>query len=125
MLLIKHLVLNAFFVFLLAGFNSCHAQNSCDNLPVTYKSYTEALKLVRGAKFKFSDSYNTSKSSFITSAHYYSCDNKSGFLIIGFQGKPYIYRNVPKVVWNEFKAADSFGNFFNAKIKSNSKFKLN
>ena len=93
------------------------AQIDCNNLPQNYSTYNKALSAVRGAKFNFVDNINTSRSSFINSASYYSCDNKFGFLIIGLQGREYIYKNLPKTIWIQFKQASSLGTYYNKYIK--------
>lgn len=93
------------------------AQIDCNNLPQNYNTYNKALSTVKGAKFSFIDNINTSRSSFITSASYYSCDNKFGFLIIGLQGREYIYKNLPKTLWIQFKQASSLGTFYNQYIR--------
>jgi hypothetical protein len=93
------------------------SQTDCNSLPVTYSSYSQALSSVKGAKFNFTDNANTSRSSFITSARYYSCDGKTGFLIIGLQGNDYIHKNLPKTLWLHFKQASSLGSFYDQYIR--------
>lgn len=51
-----------------------YSQNNCRDLPNSYHSYTEAINKVKNAKFRYVDNFNTSRSSFINSAQYYSCD---------------------------------------------------
>ncbi|MGF7231165.1 KTSC domain-containing protein [Arachidicoccus sp.] len=47
----------------------------------------------------------------------YSCDGNKGFLIVKLKGKKYIYKDVPKNVWNRFKTAKSFGSYYDHYIK--------
>ncbi len=95
---------------------SCNSQN-CSELKDDFKSYEQAQKSIETTKFKFSDNCNTSKSSWILGAEYYSCDNKTGYFLIETKKKTYIHKDLPKEIWNEFKKADSFGRFYNSRIK--------
>jgi len=51
---------------------------------------------------------DTGRSSWITSAEYYEAGGR-GYLILGMNGRPYIFSGVPPDVWEEFKAAPSLG----------------
>jgi hypothetical protein len=96
----------------------CIGQN-CNNIPSSFNSYAEATQLVKSSNFKIKESVNTSKSSWIRGATYYSCDSKKGFLIIRTDDREYIHQNVPIETWNGFKNASSFGSFYNNYIKGN------
>lgn len=95
---------------------SCKGQD-CETLPKTYSSYSVALSSIKMASFNYTDSVNTSSSSWITDANYYSCDETKGFLIIETSKKNYIFKNVPIQVWHNFKDASSFGKFYNKYIR--------
>lgn len=71
----------AFIVLLAFIFNSCSQKTSCDQLPETYSTYAEAVRQIKSAQFKIKESVNTSKSSWIKNAYYYSCNEKTGFFI--------------------------------------------
>ena len=103
---------------------SCQSQN-CQNLPTKFASYNQAEKLLGNSSFKISESINTSKSSWITKAHYYSCDGCTGFFIIETKNKIYIHSNMPVDVWRRFKAASSFGSFYVHYIRGKYQFHLN
>lgn len=92
-------------------------QRNCNDLPNKFKSYANALQQVRNTKFVYSDKLNTSGSSFITGANYYSCDGKSGYLIIGLNNKDYIHQGLPKQIWLSFKKAESLGSFYSKNIR--------
>ena len=115
-----------FFTLLLLFFISInsYSQTDCDQLPTTFSSYNQALNLVSNANFSFIDNVNTSRSTVIQGAKYFSCDNRSGFLIIGVNNQRYIYQGVPINVWNNFKTASSFGSFYNSYIKNNYQLRL-
>jgi hypothetical protein len=102
---------------------SCNAQN-CNTLP-KFTSYNQAISVVQNSNFKIDESVNTSKSGWILSAHYYSCDGKTGFFIIQTRPRKYIHANMPISVWQQFKKADSFGAFYNYNIKGRYRLYLN
>ncbi|HEX7366161.1 MAG TPA: hypothetical protein VF273_03640, partial [Pelobium sp.] len=68
------------------------SQSNCKTLPAHYSSYSAAINQIRSAKFSFNEQANTSRSSFIKSAEYFSCDGEIGFLIIGLKDKQYIHK---------------------------------
>ena len=57
---------------------------------------------------------DTSKSSFIRGAWY---DAQNEYMIIRLNNTNYHYCGLPKSVWENFKKTNSFGKFFNSKIK--------
>jgi len=95
-----------------------NAQVDCKQLPTKFKSYNEAESLIRKANFKLVDNVNTSSSSWIRGASYYSCDGRIGYLIIKTDKQDYIHKDLPIEVWRQFKSASSFGSFYNANIKN-------
>jgi hypothetical protein len=105
-----------FFLFLIGITPVCYSQ-TCNQLPTSFNSYKEAVKRIETATFKISESVNTSKSSWIRSAHYYSCEGKLGYFIFTTDTNKYIRKDVPIEVWNRFKAATSFGSFYDTYIK--------
>ncbi len=96
---------------------SCYSQD-CRGLEKKFYNYQQAIKLIKTSDFAFTDKCNTSRSSWITGAEYYSCDNKKGFLLLqNKRGKIYIYINLPKNVWYQFKNTQSLGKFYNSRIR--------
>ncbi|MCF8426090.1 MAG: KTSC domain-containing protein [Bacteroidia bacterium] len=104
--------------------NPIIAQN-CNYLPKKFNSYSQALKEVRKADFKINDWQNTSSSSWIRGAYFYSCDGLKGYLIIESDNKNYIHANVPLNVWRQFKLANSFGSFYANNIRGRYLLPLN
>jgi hypothetical protein len=84
-----------------------------------FNSYEEAIVWVRSTNSLIKDSVDTSKSSWIRSAEYYSDGLGIGFLILNMKGKEYIWEGVPLNVWKGFKKADSFGKYYHRYIKGN------
>jgi len=115
-------------IFLLASFvillGSCSGDD-CDQLPKSYSSYDDAVKTIKATHFKIQETVNTSKSSWVRGASYYSCGGSSGFFILKTDKQEYLYSGVPVDTWNGFKNAESFGSYFDYNIKHNFSFKLN
>lgn len=104
------------FVFILLSLNAA-GQTGCAGLPTAFRSYDDAVSTVRNFGFSFKDRVNTAKSSWIRGASYYSCDKRSGFLLISTDNETYIHANVPITVWYQFKSANSFGSFYSSNIR--------
>jgi len=98
--------------------------DNCNTLPKTFTSYEEALRLVRGTRFKLTDKVDTSSSSWVRGATFYSCDSNVGFLIIRTDKKDYIHQNVPISIWKGFKGVSSFGTYYANNIKGNYQLQL-
>ena len=73
---------------------------------------------------KLKDKVNASKSSWIRGASFYSCDGNSGYFILITDKNEYLYSEMPYSIWLEFKNAESFGKFYNEKIKYKYIFQL-
>lgn len=95
---------------------SCNSQN-CSELKNNFTNYQEANELITKTVFTLFDECNTSKSSWILNAKYYSCDERKGYFVIKTKNKTYIHKGLPLKIWNRFKNANSFGKFYNAEIK--------
>ncbi len=95
---------------------------SCKNIPAHFNSYDEAVAFVKSATFQFKDDVNTSKSSWIRSASYYSCDGKTGYFIYSTDKQEYIHAGVPIEIWRGFKTADSFGSYYDHYIRKKYRF---
>lgn len=104
-------------------FYSCSGFD-CKHLPNTYSSYESALKTIKTTHFNLRETTNTSKSSWIKGASYYSCDGSSGYLIVETYNQEYLHSNVPVNIWVSFKNSNSFGNYYNHNIKNNFPFYL-
>ena len=102
---------------------SCSQKQSCDQLSNQFETYDNAIKIIKSTKFKIEESANTTISSWIKNASYYSCDGQVGFFILETVKKEYLYADLPYEVWKEFKSAESFGSFYNANIRD--KYNLN
>jgi hypothetical protein len=96
----------------------------CNSIQQSFTSYDQAISIIKETKFAFSDHINTNSSSWIQSASYFSCDNVSGYFIMYTQNNDYLYRDIPRTLWENFKYASSFGSFYNQNIKNNYQYYL-
>jgi hypothetical protein len=98
----------------------------CKKLPQAFSSYAQAMSLVKSSTFQIKESANTSGSSWMTSAKYYSCDGSKGYLIYTTnRNYEYIHQGVPKYIWEGFKSASSKGSYYDHNIKGKYKLPLN
>ncbi len=101
----------------------CNSQN-CLDLDENFKSYEEAKYVIKSTDFNFSDSCDTSKSSWVRGAEYYSCDGDYGYLLIQLKERVYIHKDLPRELWDDFKRASSFGRFYNYNIKGKYRLRI-
>jgi len=102
----------------------CKELKPCKDLPTTFKSYKAALEIINSTEFELSDSCDTSKSSWIKRASFYSCDEVVGYFILVTKNNTYIHTEVPKSMWKRFKKDDSFGKYYNNNIKNKYQLKI-
>lgn len=107
----KFIIVGFLFIFC-----SCSGQ-PCENLQENFISYNEAVNKIEKAKFNFVDKVNTSKSSWVTNARFYSCNKQDGYFILETSKKSYIFQGLPITIWNDFKNAESFGSYYNKFIR--------
>jgi|SRR5581483_4855868 len=103
---------------------SCRQKGNCDQLPKGFTSYEDAIEKITTVNFKIEEDANTSKSSWIRGASFYSCDETKGFFLLIIENHKYLYSEIPYSVWKEFENADSFGKFYNERIRHNYIFYL-
>ncbi|WP_196809415.1 KTSC domain-containing protein [Gillisia sp. JM1] len=111
-------------VFLCLIFTFCDGQN-CKNLPERFENFNSAKLQIHQTEFFLEDDFDTSRSSWIQNAKYYSCDKQEGFLIISTSSSYYIHSNVPIEVWEKFKHSSSLGRFYNSSLKNKYQLQLN
>jgi hypothetical protein len=112
-----------FSILLIVFLSSCGGTD-CGKLPTSFNSFDEAVRQIENAHFNLKDDVNTSKSSWIRGAKYFSCDNQTGFFILETDKQDYLYQDLPLEIWTGFKNATSFGQYYNANIKHRYQFQL-
>lgn len=113
---------NIALIIILFLVTSCTEQD-CKELPEKFTSYEKATEEVLNSTFKIEQKANVGGGSFLESAKYFSCDDSTGYLIIGMNDQEYIFQGVPKDIWQGFKEAESKGEYYNKFIRG--RFGLN
>jgi hypothetical protein len=113
----------ALICFLQMTLLSCNGQD-CKQIPSYFNSYEQGISFIKKATFKYKDAANTSKSSWIRSALFYSCNGTTGYFILRTDKKEYLHSGVPLTLWKQFKNASSFGSFYDRNIRGRYRFNL-
>ena len=107
-----------FFYFLcIVALNAC-VQTDCNKLKQKFSSYNEAISIIKSTNFTFTDNVNTSRSSWVRGASFYSCNKQLGYFIIKTDERNYIHKDLPISVWYNFKKTSSYGSYYNRYIKN-------
>jgi len=98
------------------------SEDNCSQTSHSWKSKKEAITQIEKTTFKTSESISTPYSNWMTSAQFYTCDDKFGFLLIKSEKNTYLHEDVPITVWNALKNAKSIAGYYNFYIKNKYKF---
>lgn len=98
------------------------SEDNCSQTSHSWKSKKEAITQIENTTFKTSESIRTPYSSWMLSAHFYTCDDKFGFLLIKSEKNNFLHEDVPVTVWNALKNAKSVAGYYNFYIKNKYKF---
>lgn len=125
----KYLYTISFLTFIFP-FSPAHAQvehnfemgpenTNCDKLPHSFKSAAAALVRIDSSTFRFRESIDLSRFRTPRSATYYSCDGKTGFLVVQeTTDSRVIYSDIPKTVWENFINSDDPFDFYAHHVKA-------
>ena len=97
-------------------FSNCRRKN-CEQLSNNFGTFNEAINKIKSTRFRIEEEVNTSRSSWVKWASFYSCDGNYGYFILKTDKEEYLYSGMPYIIWQQFKDASSFGVFYNEKIK--------
>ncbi len=97
---------------------------SCETIPDKFKSYKEAVEFIHNVDFAYEDPSDTDDSEWIHGADYYSCDEVTGFFIVVFGDKSYIFEDVPVEIWEGFLDALDYGKYYHEHIKGKYRMEL-
>lgn len=78
---------------------------TCDSLKLNESSLDISIESIRRTKFRFDQTFKLTRKSGLQRGEYYSCDNKSGFLIIKYNDSENLYQKVEKVIWNKLTSS--------------------
>jgi len=97
--------------------------DECDHSNMNWNSDKEAIETIENESFAHTDMVQGEGDSWLESAHYYSCNEEAGFLIVKSSKKSFFHQNVPLKVWQCFKSANSKGGYYNFYIKNRYKLR--
>lgn len=112
-------------ICLIIFLGSSSIAQTCNNLPQQFSSFSQAERLIKASRFLMEDYIDCRKSSWVHSAKFLSCDGKTGYFIFRTKkSRVYYFQNIPISLWNRFKNASSYGDFFNTYIKDRYQLKI-
>ena len=97
-------------------FSACMPTN-CSKLDAGNLGADEMVFEIEEIDFGYHDIADTSESSWIRAAKYYSCDGEFGYFMLETDDKVYLHKDVPLRLWHGFKRANSYGRFYNDQLK--------
>lgn len=116
----RRLLLFITLIFVGIYFNA--RKSNCSDISENWNSEIEAISCIENTNFKTTESVNPEESSWMKSAHYYTCDNEYGHLIIKCDGKSIVHKNVPISVWQSLKEAEFVWIYYNIHVRN--KYKM-
>ncbi|MGB3180971.1 MAG: hypothetical protein WBB45_06255 [Cyclobacteriaceae bacterium] len=91
----------------------------CNNIPRDLGNRTQAISTLSDTEFIFEQSLETLQVFGVKKATFYSCDGNLGYLVVNTSRRNYLYENVPRALWENFKVAYSIDGFFVKNLKYN------
>lgn len=73
---------------------------TCDSLQLPENDITAALELVKSASFRDVRQFKLTRKQGLQSGHYFSCNGKTGYLIIKYDNNEELFLNISKETWN-------------------------
>ncbi|MCG8310215.1 MAG: KTSC domain-containing protein [Cytophagales bacterium] len=104
-------------VLILIGMYLNAQEENCAQISQGWNSEEDAIEQVQNTIFKTHETI-LPKDSWVKIAHFYSCDDEYGFVIVQSTDTTFIHQNVPKTVWAALKEARSVSGFYNFYIKN-------
>jgi len=84
----------------------------CQELPETFEDLPEALSAIQSTRFHYDQKIKTTRKSGLMQARWVSCDFKTGFLLIRYDGKDQVYPNIDIQLWEQFQQTADIDGFY-------------
>ncbi len=94
------------------------ANTDCQQLGHDFKDLSEGLSAIKNARFHFDQKIKTTRKSGLMQARFVSCDFKTGFLLILYNGEEEIYPNIELQLWDQFQQTADIDGFYFKHIKN-------
>jgi len=89
----------------------------CQELPDSFVDLSEALISMENTRFHYDQKIKTTRRRGLMQARYVSCDFKTGYLIIQYDGQNQVYPNVDIQLWEDFQQTADIDGFYFKNIK--------
>lgn len=89
----------------------------CHKLPPSFTNLQEALKTIEDTRFYYDQKLRTTRRSGLMQARYVSCDFKTGFLIVRYDGQDQVFTNVEQRVWEDLQKTADIDGYYHEHIK--------
>lgn len=87
-------------------------KTTCDSLMTDDLTIEGIIKVIRTTQFRFNQEFKLTRKQGLQKGEYYSCDNKSGFLIVKYDNEYFLFTEVQKNIWNELISSADPEQFF-------------
>ena len=84
----------------------------CHKLPEVFENLSEAISVLESTRFYYDQSIKTTRRSGLMRARYLSCDFKTGFLLIHYNGEDLVYPNIETQLWEQFQQTADIDGFY-------------
>ena len=90
---------------------------TCDSLQDEFNNEEEALFLVENATYRSTSQFKINRAKGVRGAWYYSCDNKTGFLILLIDNNKHLFQYVSNKIWEQLTQTTDYKSFIMNNLK--------
>ncbi len=91
---------------------------NCDSLNFDDRTMQLAIRDIRQAKFRFSQRFKLTRRQGFKGGEFYLCGSATGFLIVGYDDKEFLYTDIDKLIWEKLRSSsDPEGYYLDEKAK--------
>ncbi len=94
-------------------------KTNCEELQIEKLTTENQILSVENSIFRFTQDFKLNRREGFQSAHYYSCDSKTGYVIAEIDNKKSLYSNISKELWEQFTTSGDFLNFIQKHFTNN------
>lgn len=92
-------------------------KSGCNEFVDRFELYPETVEHIRSYSFALTGSINVSDQGCdFSKVEYYSCDGKTGFMILKFLSLNIVQKDVPMKIWLDLSASETKCNFLRANV---------
>jgi len=91
-------------------------KTNCDSIDINSLPQEDKITQIEVTKFRTNQNFQLNRINGFQAAWFYSCDNKTGFLIVKIDNEKRLYENVSVTTWNDFQSSGDFLGFINKQL---------